>query len=96
MPLSSKQDQNTNLICAGCRFPVFSCHNGKAHLAFLVHIGVVDLSLERDLGRLEGVLSGEGDVDFEGAFTKRGRFRDEEPLPLKDILLLHDNVAERL
>lgn len=60
------------LVCLGGRSPVFVADNRQAHLALLIHVGVVDRSLESDLGRLEGVLAWKADLNPEGAFVVRG------------------------
>lgn len=69
--------------------PVLCCDDGQAHLALLVHVGVVDAGLEGDLGRLEGVLGRELDVDPEGALGVGSRVRHKEALPLEDVLLVN-------
>ena len=47
----------TDLVRLGGRLPVLCCDDGQAHLSLLVHVRVVDPRLERDLRRLERVLS---------------------------------------
>ena len=57
---------------------------------------MVDFGLERDLGRLEGVLGGELDVDAEGALGVRRALRHQEAVPRQDVGLVHHDVAEGL
>lgn len=58
---------------AGSRrwLPVLHADDGQADLALLVDVGVVDFCLEGDLGRLEGILGGEDDLDPKRSFVVR-------------------------
>lgn len=51
------------------RLPVLCADDGQAHLALLVYVGVVNLGLKANLGRLEGILGRKVDLDAEGAFV---------------------------
>lgn len=48
--------------------PVLGADDGQADLALLIDVGVVDLCLEADLGRLERILCWEVDLNAEGTF----------------------------
>lgn len=59
------------LVSFGGRLPVLCTDHRQAHLALLIDVGVVDLCLECDLGRLERVLGGENDFNPECTFVIR-------------------------
>lgn len=59
------------LVSFGGRLPVLCTDHRQAHLALLINVGVVDLCLECDLGRLERVLGGENDFNPECTFVIR-------------------------
>ena len=59
------------LVSFGGRLPVLCADHRQAHLALLIDVGVIDLCLECDLGRLERVLGGENDFDSERTFVIR-------------------------
>lgn len=59
------------LVGFGGRLPVLCTDHRQAHLALLVNVGVIDLCLECDLGRFEGVFGGENNFDPECAFVIR-------------------------
>lgn len=59
------------LVGFGGRLPVLCTDHRQAHLALLVNVGVIDLCLECDLGRFEGVFGGENNFDPECAFVVR-------------------------
>lgn len=85
-----------HLLGSRGRLPVLDADDGQAHLALLVHIGVVDFCLEGDLGGLEGVLGGEDELDPKRSFVVRRTIRDDEALPVQDIRLIHLDAAESL
>lgn len=62
---------NLTLVSFGGRLPVFCTDHRQAHLALLIDVGVIDLCLERDLGRFEGIFSGKYDFDPERTFVIR-------------------------
>ena len=57
------------LVCFCSGLPVLGTDDGQTHLTLLVNVGVVNFSLECDLGRLEWVFRGEFDLDFKGSFV---------------------------
>lgn len=71
---SAHLQSNTNtptLVSFGGRLPVLCADHRQAHLTLLINVGVIDLCLECDLGRLERVLGGENDFDSERTFVIR-------------------------
>jgi len=70
-PLHTHNPSSPTLVSFGGGLPVLGADHRQAHLALLVDVGVVDLCLECDLGRLEGVLGGEDYFDSERAFVIR-------------------------
>lgn len=54
------------MVYLGGWFPVLIADDWQAHMALLVHIGVVDLSLEYDLGGLQRILAWKSDLNPKG------------------------------
>lgn len=59
------------MVSFGGRLPVLCADHRQTYLALLVNVGVINLCLEGDLGRLEWVLGGENDFNSESTFVIR-------------------------
>lgn len=82
------------MISFGGRLPILCTNDGQTHLALLIDIRMVNLCLEADARRLEGILRGEIDFNLKRALVVGRIVRHNQALPCEDIGLIHLDVSE--
>merc|ERR1719362_810128 len=85
-----------HLISFCCWLPVLYRDNGQTDLTFFVNIGVVDFGFKIDFRRLERIFSREYNFNSKCSFVEGRSIRNHQALPLKNVLLINNDVLERL
>jgi len=78
-----------NVGCLRGRFPIVRVDDRKADTSLLIHIGMINWSLEGDSWGLEGILFWEDNLDAEGSGIVRNLRWNNQAFPNHHVGIIH-------